>query len=927
MPIHALPQSTIHLLGSAQALTIPTSLVKELIDNALDAKATSVDILVSQNTLDKIQVRDNGHGIPLKDLDALGRRGHTSKLTNFEELRFIGGTTLGFRGEALASAVQLGEVSVTTRTDGDAVATTAVLQAPGGIARQSRTSHPVGTTICVTKFMFKLPVRKQTALKSSSKTLIKIKELLQAYALARPSVRFSLKVLKESKGGFSYAPRPTNGIKEAVSHVIGKDASAQCVEKTFVFSESQPMGHDQIDDYASTSDQVESSQFHVSVYLPRPDAEPSKIGRGQFLSIDSRPVSHDKGTMKRIVTMFKGYLKVALGENADIKNPFIRFDIKCPVASYDPNVEPAKDDVLFGNESLLLDSFESFFKEIYGEKPITPAAALRSNLTKKLDNFELLLARKPTESPSVALTTQSNADSSDPQTSEQSKSLAMESSSLPAASPSPPNSPLLTSPPPASIIPSRSESHNRRGAESDHEEDSSNGRRRWDFDISKDFVEIDPSYKPSQSKKRSSFRPPTSTGSPQVAESTVQLNPWVIAKMTAPVQPSSSVHEPLQVPPSSSLINRQHQAMSSSKNQSSEPTLSDHASSDPAPRLRLYGSPELELLLESSRAVPPRRHRNSLNIQDLLPQPRVSIPHTENSEVFQRPPNDFISARNMSDTLTPPPPPATHKPNAPKRASGLDKPFLPPRRIADNIETPYSLPQTTILAPREDGPNSRRGQRCDDISELDWAMTYEHNKELATQQLREERRIVRKEAKQKEKESDEFYNTSQPSPHKNRQNAAIAALEVDNFVSPANKDVEKEPVRAALSHSDPRSYLMRHPEFAAIQSGSSKLTRTKSIKLPLERIPDKSKTTGLVLKHSMESDAVKEFAKTMARHDLYVARGIQELGLGGGASSNKKEIARKFQAVVEEWMAREDMDCEVDYKFQNLYALKLRATM
>src|SRR5882757_6662139 len=109
MAITALPEGTVHLLGSAQVLTTPTSLIKELIDNSLDAKATSVDIFLSPNTLDKLEVRDNGHGIPQEDLDALGRRGHTSKLRSFDELKSIGGVSLGFRGEALASAVQLGE--------------------------------------------------------------------------------------------------------------------------------------------------------------------------------------------------------------------------------------------------------------------------------------------------------------------------------------------------------------------------------------------------------------------------------------------------------------------------------------------------------------------------------------------------------------------------------------------------------------------------------------------------------------------------------------------------------------------------------------------------------------------------------------------------------------------------------------------------
>ena len=87
MAIHPLPQETIRLLSSSVKLTNPCDVLKELVDNAIDAEATSIDVVVSANTLDKIVVRDNGHGIPLEDLDLLGRRGHTSKLRSFEELQ------------------------------------------------------------------------------------------------------------------------------------------------------------------------------------------------------------------------------------------------------------------------------------------------------------------------------------------------------------------------------------------------------------------------------------------------------------------------------------------------------------------------------------------------------------------------------------------------------------------------------------------------------------------------------------------------------------------------------------------------------------------------------------------------------------------------------------------------------------------------
>lgn len=220
MVITALPEATVHLLGSTQVITTPTSLIKELIDNSLDARATSVDIIISSNTLDKLEVRDNGHGVPKDDLNALGKRGHTSKLRSFEELKFLGGVTLGFRGSALASAIQLGDVSITTRTDGESVAVKVRLKAPGYIEEESRTSHPVGTTVSVSNFMARVPVRKKTFEKDAAKTLVKINHLLKAYALARPSIKFSFKVMKGGKSSWSYVPRQNGDIRAAVAQGI-----------------------------------------------------------------------------------------------------------------------------------------------------------------------------------------------------------------------------------------------------------------------------------------------------------------------------------------------------------------------------------------------------------------------------------------------------------------------------------------------------------------------------------------------------------------------------------------------------------------------------------------------------------------------------------------------------------------------------------
>jgi DNA mismatch repair ATPase MutL len=123
MPIAPLPQSAIRVIGSTSALSDPCSVIKELIDNSLDASATSISVDISSNTLDIIQVKDNGCGIPPEDREFVCKLNFTSRIQTLEDLRNVGGASLGFRGAALAGVAEMsGEVVVTTRIDGEAVA-------------------------------------------------------------------------------------------------------------------------------------------------------------------------------------------------------------------------------------------------------------------------------------------------------------------------------------------------------------------------------------------------------------------------------------------------------------------------------------------------------------------------------------------------------------------------------------------------------------------------------------------------------------------------------------------------------------------------------------------------------------------------------------------------------------------------------------
>lgn len=406
MSIKALPADACRLLGSTTVIATPVSLVKELVDNAIDADATAIDVIVSPNTVDKIEVRDNGHGVSPADFDALGRRGHTSKIRCFEDLKTVGGTSLGFRGEGLASANTLGYVAITTRTADVAIASNfRLVPALGGISEDGHkpVPAPVGTTVFVTCLFSALPVRRKVAVQDVMKTMNAIKTLLGGYAMARPHLRLSFKALKEAVPTWSY--RPTMGssiphgnsdMRQSVAMLFGAEAARQCQE-IITSTDDLLDGQFTLSQSMSSTKKEKPENFVFEAWLPRPDADLSKPRQGVFVSVDGRPVSfHHNGIVDRLQTIFHtsfGRLlsQMSSPQHSKVRGTFMRLNIKCPAGTYDANVDSAKTDVLFTDEKFLCDAFARLcaktfvptehmrFQSSYGKYP--PSTPVRAQPT------------------------------------------------------------------------------------------------------------------------------------------------------------------------------------------------------------------------------------------------------------------------------------------------------------------------------------------------------------------------------------------------------------------------------------------------------------------------------------------------------------------------------------------------------------------
>ncbi|KAL7932184.1 hypothetical protein V8C35DRAFT_328888 [Trichoderma chlorosporum] len=377
MPILALPQSTVRLLGSSTVINKPCDVVKELLDNAIDAGASFVDVSISSNYLDKIRVRDDGLGIDVEDFDALGRCAHTSKLRAFDELGLRAKETLGFRGEALAAMNTLAIITVTTRTANDVVATLLQLKPViGGVSSRQPAAAPVGTTVQITKLFEALPARKQYSLKNSAEYIQSTKDLLKAYALARPDLRLSFKVIGEATHSWSYAPVCAAGVKEATMQILGASLANNCihVSRNSACDQTAPL----------QLNRQPPEDFILEALIPKPGFNVQDVkGKGLYLSIDSRPISSKDAIAKKITAIYKPYLNQVAGSgepHASIPNPFIQINIRCPPNAYDANATPLKDEVVFRNDHAITTCFEGLCRRIYAKQLVNDSISTQRPL-------------------------------------------------------------------------------------------------------------------------------------------------------------------------------------------------------------------------------------------------------------------------------------------------------------------------------------------------------------------------------------------------------------------------------------------------------------------------------------------------------------------------------------------------------------------
>lgn len=185
--IKPIDRAVVHRICSGQVILDLATAVKELLENSLDAGATSIEIRLKDHGSDLIEVADNGTGVPKTDYEALMLKYHTSKLSSFDHLSSL--DSFGFRGEALSSLCALAQVSVVTRTSHDECGSRITYDHHGNLTSQSPAPRAIGTTIAIQNLFHRLPVRHKEFKRNIKKEYAKLVSILQAYALISTNVR------------------------------------------------------------------------------------------------------------------------------------------------------------------------------------------------------------------------------------------------------------------------------------------------------------------------------------------------------------------------------------------------------------------------------------------------------------------------------------------------------------------------------------------------------------------------------------------------------------------------------------------------------------------------------------------------------------------------------------------------------------------
>ncbi|KAI3625189.1 hypothetical protein CBS9595_000550 [Malassezia furfur] len=340
MSIAPLARTDVQRITSAQVVPDLRAAVKELIENALDAGARSIEVRFREYGLAGIEVLDDGSGVAPADYATLALKHHTSKLASFEDLQSV--TTLGFRGEALASLCGVARVSVLTATQREVPMGTVLEFDTHGVLTSSdkRVARQRGTTVTVTELLQQFPVRRKELERNVKREYNKAHAMLQAYALITPGVRWASSVtLANGYVGILPSKRTTQLALRAADGERYLQANMAALFGTRAVESLLPLALDI---------EVEGVPLRVMGLVSKPALGAGRSsGDRQYFYVNRRPWD-----ARKLAQVFNQVYK-----NYNIAQyPCVVANLEVATDQYDVNVSPDKRTILVHHEAALLEA-------------------------------------------------------------------------------------------------------------------------------------------------------------------------------------------------------------------------------------------------------------------------------------------------------------------------------------------------------------------------------------------------------------------------------------------------------------------------------------------------------------------------------------------------------------------------------------------
>ncbi len=339
--IHVLPEHVANKIAAGEVVERPASVVKELLENSLDAGSTRIKIQIEAGGKRLIQMTDNGCGMVRDDALLAFERHATSKIKNAEDLLSV--ATLGFRGEALPSIASVSRLHLETRATEESTGT--VVEINGGkIFKVEEAGLPEGTSVTIRDLFFNTPARKKF-LKAESTELSHIASLVTHYALAHPDKHFEL---HSATNAVLVAP-PVAGYSERVYQVFGKDTLDQLI----AVAAMQPLAHIGLPQPPPWRREAEEDpsprdlgEIRVHGFVSKPEIQ--KLNRNSIYVFVNGRLIRDRLIQHALTEAYRNILPPTV-------YPVVLLFLELPTAEVDVNVHPSKTEVRFRQQAVMHD--------------------------------------------------------------------------------------------------------------------------------------------------------------------------------------------------------------------------------------------------------------------------------------------------------------------------------------------------------------------------------------------------------------------------------------------------------------------------------------------------------------------------------------------------------------------------------------------